>query len=234
MCPGGPEKSIHAPSPAHLAGVDGLARRPLDGRDGQRLEAVDLVGQPPQRARRALRQQPVADRRLREVRAPPRRRRCCRAALADLGGAEHDVAGAAGGEHERVVGLDVRRSPSARRTRRRRRSPSACRARRPRGRGRTSGARTASARLSSSNVTSSMPTTTTSFGTARSPRISKRASTLESSARSSAPVASSSTTMPSANSATAASMRPAQAAGGRAAAHGLTLTDLGTVRARTS
>ena len=60
--------------------------------------------------------------------------------------------------------------------------------------------------LSSSNVTSSIPTTTTSFGTGRSPRIPKRVSTVESSARSKALVASSRTTIATANSATPASI----------------------------
>ena len=58
---------------------------------------------------------------------------------------------------------------------------------------------------SSENVTSSIPTSTTSSGTGRAPRISNRWSTVESSARSSASVTSSSTTAPSANRATAAS-----------------------------
>ena len=53
---------------AHLAAVHRFARRALDGDDRQRLELVDLVRQPPQRARRALGQQPVADARLDEVR----------------------------------------------------------------------------------------------------------------------------------------------------------------------
>ncbi len=89
--------------------VDRLARHALDGRHRQRPQPVDLVRQPPQRARRALRQQPVADRGARELLARGAAEDLRRAVLADLGGAEDDVAGLARVEDQHVVALHVLR-----------------------------------------------------------------------------------------------------------------------------
>ena len=90
-CRGGPAKSIHAPSPPTRGRR--AARGPLDGGDGERLEPVDLYGQPPQHAAGVLREAARCRPWRVRSRAPRRRRRRssrpCRPTSVVL---KHDVA----------------------------------------------------------------------------------------------------------------------------------------------
>ena len=199
---GGPRVVDPGALAAEPAGVDRPAGGALDGRDRQRLQTVDRVRQPAQRAG-----VPSGSGRCRP--SPARTSGLLAAedlggaVLADLGGAEDHVARAARREDERVVGddrllavagalgeldvVDDRLGPVAEISFERLGDVR-----------RENGQRS----RSSENVTSSMPTTTKSFGTGRAPRISKRVSTVDSSARSNAFVMSSSTTIATANRAT--------------------------------